>query len=53
MAVKVAETYASKRAFATFGRTFGVELYRGGRAETQPLRSPFVREDSVNTRGWP
>src|SRR5664280_519365 len=31
-ALKVAETDATKRALATFGKPFGLELYRGGRA---------------------
>jgi hypothetical protein len=31
MALKVAETDATKRALATFGKPFGLELYRGGR----------------------
>ena len=31
VALKVAETDATKRALATFGRPFGLELYKGGR----------------------
>ena len=31
IALKVAETDATKRALATFGKPFGLELYRGGR----------------------
>ena len=34
IALKVAETDATKRALATFGKPFGLELYRGGRAAT-------------------
>ena len=42
MALKAAETDGTKRALATFGRPFGLELYRGGRsanpkAEAKPL----------------
>jgi len=41
IALKVAETDATKRALATFGKPFGLELYRGGRAASQkPLPSP-------------
>lgn len=41
IAIKVAETDATKRALATFGRPFGLELYRGGRAmaKQRPLAS--------------
>src|SRR5450631_4279805 len=40
IALKVAETDATKRALATFGKPFGLELYRGGRAASQkPLPS--------------
>ena len=41
IALKVAETDATKRALATFGKPFGLELYRGGRAATsqKPLPS--------------
>jgi hypothetical protein len=35
IAVKVAETDATKRALATFGKPFGLELYRGGRTASQ------------------
>ena len=35
IALKAAETDATKRALATFGRPFGLELYRGGRATAQ------------------
>ena len=42
IALKAAETDATKRALATFGRPFGLELYRGGKAAAQqkPLPSP-------------
>ena len=35
IALKVAETDATKRALATFGKPFGLELYRRGRAASQ------------------
>ena len=43
LALKVAETDATKRALATFGKPFGLELYRGGRtvpSSRKPLPSP-------------
>jgi hypothetical protein len=42
IALKAAETDATKRALATFGRPFGLELYRGGRAASsqKPLPAP-------------
>src|SRR5262249_33282544 len=41
IALKAAETDATKRALATFGKPFGLELYRGGRTVSQkPLPSP-------------
>ena len=36
IALKAAETDATKRAFATFGKPFGLELYRQGRAAASP-----------------
>jgi hypothetical protein len=43
ISLKVAETDATKRALATFGKPFGLELYRGGRTASQkPLPSPPV-----------
>ncbi len=36
IALKAAETDASKRAFATFGRPFGLELYRQSRTANSP-----------------
>ena len=38
IALKAAETDATKRALATFGKPFGLELYRGGKATV--MRSP-------------
>jgi hypothetical protein len=43
ISLKAAETDATKRALATFGKPFGLELYRGGRTASQkPLPSPPV-----------
>jgi len=43
IALKAAETDATKRALATFGKPFGLELYRGGRTASQKsLPSPPV-----------
>jgi Rad52/22 family double-strand break repair protein len=44
IALKAAETDATKRALATFGKPFGLELYRGGKvaAPHKPLPSPSV-----------
>jgi DNA recombination protein Rad52 len=36
IALKAAETDATKRALATFGKPFGLELYRGGKAKAVP-----------------
>jgi hypothetical protein len=42
IALKAAETDATKRALATFGKPFGLELYRSGKAASsqKPLPSP-------------
>ena len=45
IALKAAETDATKRALATFGKPFGLELYRGGRALEQ--RKPLPATSSV------
>ena len=37
IALKAAETDATKRALATFGKPFGLELYRGQRSGCDPL----------------
>ncbi|HZL65892.1 MAG TPA: Rad52/Rad22 family DNA repair protein [Candidatus Limnocylindrales bacterium] len=43
IALKAAETDATKRALAIFGKPFGLELYRGGSTASQkPLPSPPV-----------
>jgi hypothetical protein len=52
IALKVAETDATKRALATFGKPFGLELYRGGRATAQqkPMPSPPSVPDTPESR---
>jgi hypothetical protein len=52
IALKAAETDATKRALATFGRPFGLELYRGGKATAQQkaLPSPPVAATSADDR---
>ncbi len=54
IALKAAETDATKRALATFGRPFGLELYRGGKATAQqkPLPSPpSIAANEANETG--
>ena len=41
IALKAAETDATKRALATFGRPFGLELYRTGRRAAAPSEVPL------------
>ena len=41
IALKAAETDATKRALATFGRPFGLELYRTGRRASLPSEVPL------------
>jgi hypothetical protein len=43
IALKAAETDATKRALATFGRPFGLELYRGGKRPEQQGESTHSR----------
>src|SRR3954449_542876 len=43
-ALKAAETDATKRALATFGRPFGLELYRGAQAARQGQPADKVRD---------
>ena len=43
IALKAAETDATKRALATFGKPFGLELYRGGKRHSSTARSPCPR----------
>src|SRR5262249_27657286 len=42
IALKAADTDATKRALATFGKPFGLELYRQGRAQGVDLKSPVT-----------
>ena len=42
IALKAAETDATKRALATFGKPFGLELYRGGRMANKPVTAQPV-----------
>jgi len=53
-ALKAAETDATKRALATFGKPFGLELYRAGKAAPQkPLpSSPAVVVPADVWRGF-
>jgi hypothetical protein len=44
IALKAAETDATKRALATFGKPFGLELYRGGRPVAAEKPLPFLPE---------
>src|SRR5262249_57510970 len=53
IALKAAETDATKRALATFGKPFGLELYRGGRTEPTPIPRPsryYGRPQDLVTR---
>src|SRR3974390_927607 len=51
IALKAAETDATKRALATFGKPFGLELYRGGRPTTVekhlPSLPPMARNEPM------
>lgn len=47
IALKAAETDATKRALATFGKPFGLELYRGGRAIASQNPLPAAPPDPV------
>ena len=49
IALKAAETDATKRAFATFGKPFGLELYRQNRTPGDPSRSKPAA-DAIATR---
>jgi hypothetical protein len=50
IALKAAETDATKRALATFGKPFGLELYRGGRLITSQKSFPALPSISRNER---
>ena len=49
-AVKAAETDATKRALATFGKPFGLELYRNGRATAAEKPSPAQPQRQAEDR---
>src|SRR6516225_11676301 len=51
IALKAAETDATKRALATFGKPFGLELYRGGRPITPQKSFPALPSISRNEPG--
>ena len=50
IALKAAETDASKRAFATFGKPFGLELYRQGRTSGNLQPSKSAADAAAATR---
>jgi hypothetical protein len=53
IALKAAETDATKRALATFGKPFGLELYRGSKtASPKPLPSPSSSNPSDTRLGF-
>ena len=56
IALKAAETDATKRALATFGKPFGLELYRGGKATTvqkpMPTAAPPVPVPAEGRTGF-
>jgi len=56
IALKAAETDATKRALATFGKPFGLELYRGGKATTVqkpvPTAAPPVPASAEGRTGF-
>ena len=51
IALKAAETDATKRAFATFGKPFGLELYRKA-ACAEDLLLPTPASGAVAARAW-
>ena len=50
IALKAAETDATKRALATFGKPFGLELYRGGKATVAPKAPALTVRPSAGGR---
>ena len=50
IAVKAAETDATKRALATFGKPFGLELYRNGQGGAADQQPATVREAGGRSR---
>ncbi len=51
VALKAAETDATKRALTTFGKPFGLELYRGGKAAAQQKSLPSPSSMPVTADG--
>ena len=53
-ALKAAETDATKRALATFGRPFGLELYRKEKRRAFKAKSPYSRRSRIciPSRAW-
>jgi hypothetical protein len=49
MAYKTAETDATKRALATFGKPFGLALYLGGNRAEPPVARPSHSSDRITT----
>jgi hypothetical protein len=49
-AIKTAETDATKRAFATFGKPFGLSLYLGSRLKDKPV-APIERRRTLQKLG--
>ena len=52
IALKAAETDATKRALATFGKPFGLELYRKSQIAQKPLPSPLTTETAPVRTGF-
>lgn len=51
LALKIAETDATKRALATFGKPFGLSLYSGGRSSLNKQRAQRKPEQDASERG--
>ena len=49
ISLKAAETDATKRALATFGKPFGLELYRGGNGAALPSFSTAISTPTTST----
>ena len=51
IAIKAAETDATKRALATFGKPFGLELYKGGKAAAADQQAPPLQPRTMGSQG--
>ena len=51
IAVKAAETDATKRALATFGKPFGLELYKGGKPAAADEQAPPLQPQAMGSQG--